>query len=101
MAGMDFEFIDEGDMESVRRGRKSTVPQELVDALRTMPKGKVLAIKAFALDPSDTDYKNNKASVSATIRSAGTQAGVKVSISWSPKGLPQVKTAPLAPKGKK
>ena len=99
--GMDFEFIDEGDMESVRRGRKSTVPQELVDALRKFPKGKVLVIKAYALDPTDADYKNAKASVSATIRSAGAQAGVKVSISWSPKGLPQVKTSPLAPKASK
>lgn len=98
---MDFEFIDEGDMENVRRGRKSTVPKELVDALKSIPKGKVLAIKAYALDPTSEDYKNAKASVSATIRSAGTQAGVKVSISWSPKGLPQVRTSPLAPKAKK
>ena len=29
---MDFEFIDETDMESVKRGRKTTVPAELVRA---------------------------------------------------------------------
>lgn len=99
---MDFEFIDEGDMENVRRGRKSTVPQELVDALRAIPKGKVLAITAFTLDPKAEDYKNAKASTSAVIRSAGKQAGVKVSIAWSPKGFPQVSTSPLpAGKGKK
>lgn len=100
MAGMDFEFIDENDVESVKRGRKSTVPQELVDALRSIPKGKVLVISAYGLDPKAEDYKNAKASASAVIRSAGKQAGLKVTISWSPKGVPQVRTAPLA-KGKK
>lgn len=88
---MDFEFIDESDIEAVSRGRKSNVPTELVEALRKLPKGKAIAIKAFACDPASPDYKNEKASVSATVRSAGKQAGVKVSIGWSPAGVPQVK----------
>lgn len=90
---MDFEFIDENEIEAVSRGRKSNVPTELVEALKKMPKGKAVRIKDFALDPKSDDYKNDKASVSATIRSAGKQAGVKVVIAWSPDGVPQVKTA--------
>lgn len=88
---MDFEFIDETDIQSVKRGRKTTVPQALVDALSKMPTGKAVRIKDYAGDPTAEDYKSHKASVSAMIRTAGRQAGVKVSISWSPDGVPQVK----------
>ena len=34
---MEFEFIDENEIEAVRRGRKSNVSAELVEAFRTMP----------------------------------------------------------------
>ena len=95
---MEFEFIDESDIEAVRRGRKSTVPQELVEAFRAMPKGKAIRVTDLALDPKSEDYKNDKASVSAILRSAGKQAGVEVTISWSPLGIPQVATK--APKVK-
>lgn len=88
---MDFEFIEESDMESVKRGRKTTVPAELVKALATVPKGKAVKLTALAGDTTDAKaYKAHKASTSATIRSAGKQAGVKVAISWSPAGVPQV-----------
>jgi hypothetical protein len=89
---MEFEFIDENEIEAVRRGRKSTVPTELVEALRTMPKGKAVRVNQYALDPMSEDYKNDKASVSAVLRSAGKAAGVEVAISWSPLGVPQVST---------
>jgi hypothetical protein len=96
---MDFEFIDETDMESVKRGRKTTVPAELVRALATVPKGKVIKLTALAGDTTDaTAYKAHKASTSATIRSAGKQAGVKVAISWSPAGVPQVKVSAVKTK---
>ena len=87
---MEFEFIEESEIEATRRGRKSTVPQELVEALRSMPKGKAIRVKDLALDPKSEDYKNDKASTSAVIRSAGRQAGVEVSIQWSSVGVPQV-----------
>jgi hypothetical protein len=90
---MDFEFIDENEIESVKRGRKSTAPAELVEALAKMPKGQAVRIKGMKLDPTSPDYKTDKASVSASIRTAGKLAGVKVAISWSPDGVPQVKTA--------
>ena len=99
---MDFEYIEENEIEAVRRGRKSTVPQELVEAFRTMPKGKAIRITDLALDPKSEDYKNDKASASAILRSAGKQAGVEVTISWSPLGIPQVSTkAPKVKAGKK
>lgn len=98
---MDFEFISEEDIQSVKRGRKSTVPQELVDLLKKVPAGKAVVLKDFALDPKDESYKTNKASRSATIRQAGKQAGVEVGISWSPAGVPQVKVQQARPKAKK
>lgn len=98
---MDFEFIDEDNIQSVKRGRKSQVPQALVDALSKMPTGKAVVIKTLALDPKDEDYKSRKATVSATIRQAGKQAGVEVAIAWSPAGVPQVKVRPNKTKGLK
>jgi hypothetical protein len=95
---MEFEFIEESEIEAVRRGRKSTVQQELVEAFRTMPKGKAIRITDLALDPKSEDYKNDKASTSAILRSAGKQAGVEVTIAWSMAGVPQVSTK--APKVK-
>jgi hypothetical protein len=89
---MEFEFIDENEIEAVRRGRKSNVSAELVEAFRTMPKGKAVKVKGLSVDPKSEDFKNDKATASATIRTAGRLAGVKVSISWSPEGIPQVTT---------
>lgn len=88
---MEFEFIDEGEIEAVRRGRKSTASPELVEALRSLPTGKAIRFRDLGLDPTSEDYKNDKASASAMIRSAGSQAGVLVTIAWSREGFPQVK----------
>lgn len=98
---MNFEFIDEDDIQSVKRGRKSQVPQALVDALAKMPTGKAVVVRDLALDPKDEDYKTRKATVSATIRQAGKQASVEVAIAWSPAGVPQVKVRPIKAKGAK
>lgn len=88
---MDFEFIDEDDIESVKRGRKSTVPQELIDMISALPAGKACRLTEFAGNPADEGYNSYKASVSAMIRAAGKQAGKLVAISWSPAGVPQVR----------
>lgn len=87
-----FEIIDESAVVAVKRGRKSTAPQELVDALRTLASGKVISIRDMGCDPKSPDYTAHKTNVSATIRSAGRQAGVKVGIEWHPSGYPQVRT---------
>ena len=88
---MDFEFIDENDIQAVRRGRKTNADATLVKALGEMPKGKAIRLTALRQDPTSPEYKNDKATASASIRTAGKLAGVKVSISWSPDGVPQVK----------
>lgn len=98
---MNYEFIDETDIESVKRGRKSSADPKLVDALRQLPEGKAVVVKDLALDPSDPDYKSHKATVSAQIRSAGKQAGVEVSIAFTPTGVPQVKRRKKATRSKK
>jgi len=98
---MDFEFIDENEIEAVKRGRKSTVPPELVQALASMPKGKAVVLRDLALDPKSDDYKSDKQSVSAMIRSAGVQAGVEVAIQFSPLGVPQVAIKTPKAKSKK
>jgi hypothetical protein len=94
-----YEIIDESEVVAVRRGRKSTAPAELVDALRSLPIGKSLAVRDMAMNPKSDDYASHKVNASAVIRSAGKQAGVKVAIVWHPtEGFPQVKT--VAPKAK-
>ena len=94
---MDFEFIDENDIESVKRGRKSEVPTELVELLTKCPQGKAIVLRDYAGNPNDEDYKSYKASTSATIRNAGKLAGVKVAIAWSPAGVPQIRLTKSKP----
>lgn len=98
---MDFEFIDESEIESVKRGRKTTVPAELVDMVKTCPKGKAILMRKYAQDIADADeYKKNKARISAMFRKAGELAGVKVSTTWSPAGVPQLKVGNALKSGK-
>jgi hypothetical protein len=96
---MDFEFIDDDAVEVSKRGRKSSVSPELVEAMKNAPAGKAVALREFAGDPADEDYKSYKAAVSAMLRSAGKQAGKTVAIAWSPSGVPQVRF--VAPKTKR
>ena len=97
---MDFEFIDENEIEAVRRGRKSTAPAELVEAFGKMPKGKAVKLTGLRQDPTDPEYKTNKQTASAVIRTAGKLAGVAVSIQWSPDGVPRVKVPAPKVKGR-
>jgi hypothetical protein len=88
----NFEEISEDEVRGVPRGRKSNVDPALVDALKTLKSGRAIRIGAMGLDPKATNYKTDKARVSATIRSAMKSAGhAKFSIVWSPEGVPQVK----------
>lgn len=87
---MKYEYIEEAEVEVVKRGRKSTVSPEVVEAIKNIPTGKVVKFTDLALDPTDADYKNAKASVSAMLRQAGAQAGKKVSVRFTPTGIPQV-----------
>jgi hypothetical protein len=87
---MKYEYIEETEVEVVKRGRKSSVPTEVVDAIRNIPAGKTVKFTELALDPTDADYKNGKASVSAMLRQAGKMAGTEVSVRFTPAGIPQV-----------
>lgn len=90
-----FEIIDESAMEFTPRGRKSNVPQELVNALKGLKTGMAVRLtdKAFTVSPKSETAKTDRARISAMIRSAGKIAGVEVSIKWSPIGVPQVVTS--------
>lgn len=98
---MKFEYIDEAEVEVVKRGRKSQVPQELVEAIREIPANKVVKLTELAGDPTDENYKNYKASTASMIRQAGKLAGFEVRTNWSPNGIPQVKKILTASKKRK
>lgn len=97
---MDFEIIDEADIVSVARGRKSQVDPALVNALKGLPTGKAVRITAMKVDPKSEDFKNLKATKSAQIRNCAKSAGLEAKISWSPDGIPQVSVRPNKPKAK-
>jgi hypothetical protein len=91
MSEIQFDIIDEKEVEFTKRGRKSNVSPQLVEMLKKLPKGKSARIPSMAGDPTNADeYKAHKARVSATLRTAGKQAGKTVRILWSPAGVPQV-----------
>lgn len=87
---MKYEYIEESEVEVVKRGRKSQVPAEVVEAIRNIPAGMTVKLSEFALNPADEDYKNDKASISAMLRQAGKVAGMEVGIRFTPTGIPQV-----------
>lgn len=89
--GDEIEFIDANEVEFVRRGRVSSIPADVIETLSRLPVGKAWAIKKYALDANSPDYKSEKNRVGATIRNACAQAGLgKISLRWSPTGVPQV-----------
>lgn len=92
MSEFEFEIIDETEIESVSRGRKSSVPQELIDGLRGLKAGKAVRIPSQKLDPASVTYKTDKARVSAVLRTAMRAAGHKgFSIIFTPEGVPQIR----------
>jgi hypothetical protein len=84
------EFIDTNALEFVSRGRKSNVSPELVKALKELKTGTAVRIPSLTVTASGEAGKKDRARNSAQIRSAAKLAGVKVSILWSPAGVPQV-----------
>lgn len=88
----EFEEIDETEIESVARGRKSSVPQALIDGLAGLKKGKAVKIPSQKLDPKSVTYKTDKARVSAVLRTAMRAAGHDAfSIIFAPDGTPQIR----------
>lgn len=90
-----FEFIEESEMESVKRGRKAQVIPEMVAFFAKAKVGQIVRVNYFAIGAelvSAEEIKLAKAKNAATIRSHAKASGwAKVQISWSPTGVPQVK----------
>lgn len=93
--GMDFEFINEEEIESVKRGRKAHVVPELVAFLSKAKVGQTVRVSMFALDKeivTAEDKKNAKAKNSAILRSQAKASGwVKVGIIWDINNVPFLK----------
>lgn len=98
---MDFEIIDEADIVSVSRGRKSQVDPQLVEALSKLPTGKAVRITAMKCDPKAEDFGNQKSAKGAQIRNCAKSAGLVARIQWTPDGVPQVRVSPAKVKAKK
>lgn len=87
----DFEIVEANSVEFSRRGRKPKADQKLIDFLKTMPKGKTVAIRKLALDPMSANYKTDKARISSQIRTACQKANLDTyRIRWSTDGIPFV-----------
>lgn len=92
---MNFEFIEESEIESVKRGRKAIVIPELVEFLTKAKVGQLVKVSMFALDNESVtleDKKNAKAKNSATLRAQAKASGwAKVGIIWDTKNVPFLK----------
>jgi hypothetical protein len=87
-----FEEIDANDVTGTPRGRKSSVDPQLIDAFRGLSAGRAIRIPSQKLDPTADNYRNEKARVSAMLRTAMRAAGHDdFSIIFSPEGIPQIK----------
>ena len=80
----DYEFIEEGDMEFIPRGRKSNVPPALVAALGKLTKGKALLLNSLAVDLKAKDAKTAKARVRLfPRRSLQSAFGKRINYLWT------------------
>jgi putative alpha-1,2-mannosidase len=91
---MNFEFIDENDIESVKRGRKAQVDGEMVAFFAKAKVGQSIKVAVLALSTEMTkaEADKEKAKHNAKIRSHAKAAGwAKVAIKWDIKGFPVAK----------
>lgn len=92
---MNFEFIEESEIESVKRGRKAVVIPEMVQFLAKAKVGQNVKLNGLALGETFAtaeEKKTAKASVSATIRNQAKIAGWnKVRIVWTIENIPVAK----------
>ena len=90
-ATSDFTIIDAREVAFIKRGRKSKLDDTLVQALRTLPKGKAIALTGMRQNPADAGYGNAKARVSSNIRTACRAAQMKSwQIKWAADGTPHI-----------
>jgi hypothetical protein len=87
----DFEIVGADEVSFVKRGRKANLDGALVDALKTLPKGKAMRLSSLKQDPNAATYATDKARIASSIRTACKAAGLAGSrIMWTPDGVPQV-----------
>ena len=87
----DDEYIEISAVEFVKRGRKPSLDEQLVQKLRNLPAGKALVLQSLKQDPALSTYANDKARIGSAIRTACKAAGLSAfSIKWTPQGVPQV-----------
>lgn len=90
-----FEFINEDEIESVKRGRKAVVIPEMVAFFAKAKVGQIVKVGNLALTEefaTAEDKKTAKAANSAIIRNQAKIAGwKKVRITWDIKNVPYAK----------
>lgn len=90
---MGFEFINEDEIQSVKRGRKATVIPEMVAFFQKAKVGQNVKIARFALEATiREEIVKEKAKKNATIKAQAKLAGWKnVSVKWDVTGIPVAK----------
>jgi hypothetical protein len=106
---MNFEFIDESEIESVKRGRKPKIDSEMVAFFNSAKVGQLIKVTKLGIDSAilsaiqkETDkvkiaelmaeMKRQKATNSAMIRAQARLANWnKVSVRWDKNGIPYAK----------
>lgn len=90
-----FEFIEESEIESVKRGRKAVVIPAMVEFFAKAKVGQIVKVANLALGDefvTAEDKKTAKAANSAIIRNQAKIAGwKKVRITWDIKNVPYAK----------
>lgn len=98
---MEFEFIEENEMEFVKRGRKSNLDVNFVNNMKEqLKKNNSVAKKQFVIVPSmaipsemtdEKDIKNYKAKTSAILRGLAKQLGYGSEIRWHKGTVPAIR----------
>jgi hypothetical protein len=87
----DFTIVNASEVAFIKRGRKSKLDDNLVQALRTLPKGKAIVLSGLRQNPNDAKYGNAKSRVSSNIRTACRAANMKSwQIKWAADGTPHI-----------
>lgn len=92
--GMGFEFIDENEIESVKRGRKAILIPEMIAFFQKAKVGQTVRVPTMTIDQNKTEAekKKEKAKFSSTMKNQAKQAGwQKTMVTWDVYGVPNVK----------
>lgn len=91
---LNFEIIDESEMEFAKRGRKSNLNPEFIEQMKKLQIGKLYAIREFQI-VGETDkeiIKTKKSGIAMKLRSALRQANrQEFQIKWTTDLIPCVK----------